>query len=173
MINEKVQNSMNEQIKKEFFSAYLYLSMAAYFHRIGYDGMAQWMRVQAMEEQVHAMKFFDHINDREGNVQLLALDQPPVEWASPLDAWKAAYKHEQLITGTINDLMKLAHETNDFAAMPLLNWFVDEQIEEESSTAKPVQQLEIIGKDGNGLIMLDREMGTRTFIMPPQGGKGE
>ena len=173
MINEKMQGAMNEQIKNEFFSAYLYLSMAAYFHRIGFDGMAQWMRVQSMEEQVHAMKLFDHINDREGNIQLLALDQPPVEWASPLDAMKAAYKHEHLITGKINDLMKLAHETSDYAAMPLLNWFVDEQIEEESSTAKPVQQLEMIGKDGNGLMMLDREMGTRVFTMPQQGEKGE
>jgi len=173
MINEKMQNAMNEQIKNEFYSAYLYLSMAAYFHRIGHDGMAQWMRVQALEEQVHAMKFFDHLKDREGNIQLLAIEQPPVEWSSPLDAFKATYEHEQSVTGKINDLMKLAHETHDFASMPLLNWFVDEQIEEESTASKTVQQLEMVGKDGNGLLMLDREMGTRTFTMPQQGGKGE
>lgn len=166
MINEKMQQAMNEQIKNEFFSAYLYLSMASYFNSIGLDGMGQWMRCQAMEEQVHAMKFFDHLNDREGKIRLLPLDQPQVEWSSPLDAWQAAYKHEQFITGTINDLMKIAQETSDFAAMPLLHWFVEEQIEEEASTAKPVQELELIGNDGNGLMMLDREMATRTFTMP-------
>ncbi len=172
MINEKMQQLMNEQIKNEFYSAYLYLSMAAYFHRIGLDGMAQWMRVQALEEQVHAMKFFDHIKDRDGMVQLLSLDQPPAEWASPLEAWKAAYAHEQLITSKINDLMRLANEVGDYAALPMLNWFVDEQIEEEASTAKPVQELELIGGKGDGLLMLDREMGTRTFTMPATGEKG-
>ena len=172
-MNEKMQNAMNEQIKNELFSAYLYLSMAAYFHRIGHDGMGQWMRVQALEEQTHAMKLFDHLKDREGNIQLLALEQPQVEWSSPLDAFKAAYKHEQFITGKINDLMKLAHETGDFASMTLLNWFVDEQVEEEATAAKTVQELEMIGSDGNGILMLDRELGARTFTMPQQGGKGE
>lgn len=171
MINEKMQQAMNEQIKNEFFSAYLYLSMAAYFHGIGLDGMGQWMRCQAMEEQVHAMKLFNHVNDREGKILLLSIDHPQVEWSSPLDAWQAAYKHEQFVTGKINDMMRLAQETNDFAAMPLLHWFVDEQIEEEASTAKPVQELELVGSDGNGLMMLDREMATRTFTMP--AGKEE
>ena len=172
MINEKMQQAMNEQIKHEFYSAYLYLSMAAYFHRIGLDGMAQWMRVQAMEEEVHAMKFYDHIRDRDGMIQLLAVDGPQAEWASPIEAWKAAYAHERLITGKINGLMKLANEVGDYASLPLLNWFVNEQIEEEASTAKPVQELELIGGKGDGLLMLDREMGTRTFTMPVQNKQG-
>jgi ferritin len=172
MVHEKMQQLMNEQIKNEFYSAYLYLSVAAYFHRKGLDGMAQWMRVQAMEEQVHAMKFFDHIRDRDGMIQLLPLDQPQAEWPSPLDAWKAAYDHEKLITGKINSMVKLANEVGDYAAMPLLNWFVDEQIEEEAQTLKAVQEIELIGGKGDGLLMLDREMGARIFTMPAKNEKG-
>jgi ferritin len=168
-----MQQAMNEQIKNELFSAYLYLSMAAYFHSIGLDGMGQWMRAQSLEEQVHAMKFYNHIIDRNGKIQLLALEQPQTEWPSPMDAWKAAYEHEKFITGKINDLMRLANEVGEYAAMPLLNWFVDEQIEEEASTLKQVESLEIAGEKGPGLVMLDRELGTRTFVMPTKEEKGE
>jgi ferritin len=171
MINEKMQQAMNEQIKNELFSAYLYLSMAAYFHGLGFDGMAQWMRVQAMEEQSHAIKFFDHINDRGGKIQLMALEQPQTEWPSPMEAWKAAYKHEQFISGKINDLVRLANEVGDYAALPMLNWFVDEQIEEEANASKNVQMIEMAGEKGPGLVMLDRELGTRTFVMPTKEEK--
>ncbi len=163
MIHEKMQQAMNEQIKNEVFSAYLYLSMSAYFAGIGLDGMSQWMKVQFKEELTHAMKFFDHLNDREGRVQLMVIDQPQAEWPSPLDAWKAAYKHEQLISSKINGLVKLANELGDYAALPMLNWFVDEQIEEEATASKQVQTLEMIGEKGPGLVMLDRELGKRTF----------
>jgi len=161
MINPKMQDAMNEQIKNELESAYIYLSMAAYFDSEGWDGMGQWMRAQAQEEMVHAMKFFEHISERDGRVKLMALAQPQEKWSSALDAFQAAYKHEQFITGTINELVKLANEINDYAANSLLQWFVDEQVEEEASTSKVVQLLERVGDSGNGLVMLDLQLGKR------------
>ena len=161
MINPKMQDAMNEQIKNELESAYIYLSMAAYFDSEGWDGMGQWMRAQAQEEMVHAMKFFEHISERDGRVKLMALAQPQEKWSSPLDAFQAAYEHEKFITGTINELVKLANEINDYAANSLLQWFVDEQVEEEASTSKVVQLLERVGDSGNGLVMLDLQLGKR------------
>jgi len=166
MISKKMQDAMNEQIKYELESAYLYLSMAAYFHSLGLDGMAQWMRVQTQEEMVHAMKFFDHIKDRGGRVELLPLAQPKREWSSPLVAFQEAYKHEQFITSKINDLVKIAKEESDNPANVLLHWFITEQVEEEASTSRVAQALERIGDSGQGLIMLDRELSTRTFTIP-------
>lgn len=170
MINKKIQEVFNQQIKHEFDSAYLYLSMAGYFHSLGLDGMAQWMRVQTQEEMVHAMKFFDHLKDRDGHIELLALDKPKTEWASPLNAFEEAYKHEQFITGKINDLVKIARDENDNAAGILLQWFVTEQVEEEQSTSKVAQELKLVGNEGQGVLMLDRELGTRVFTMPPPAG---
>ncbi len=166
MISKKTQDVMNEQIKHELESAYLYLSMAAYFHSLGLDGMAQWMRVQTQEEMVHAMKFFDHIKDRGGRVELLPLTKPKKEWSSPLVAFQEAYEHEQFITSKINALTNIAAEEADHPASVLLHWFITEQVEEEASTSKIAQMLERIGDSGQGLIMLDRELGTRTFTMP-------
>jgi ferritin len=162
MIGKRMQDALNEQIKHELESAYLYLSMVAYFDSTSLQGMAQWMRVQTQEEIEHAMKFFDHIHDRDGRVELLPLAKPKKEWSSPLEAFKAAYEHEQFITGKINALMKIAAEENDHAAGVLLQWFVTEQVEEEASTLKVVNLLERIGDSGHGLVMLDRELGTRT-----------
>jgi len=166
MISKKMQDAMNEQIKHELESAYLYLSVAAYFHSVGLDGMAQWMRVQTQEEMVHAMKFFDHIRDRDGRVELLALAQPKTEWSSPLAAFQDAYEHEKFITAKINALVKIAAEEADYPASVLLQWFTTEQVEEEASTSKVAQMLERAGDSGTGLIMLDRELGTRTFTVP-------
>lgn len=171
MIGKKVRGAFNEQIKHELYSAYLYLSMSAYFHSIGMDGMAQWMRVQSMEELTHAVKFFDHINGREGRVELMELGKPQVEWKSPLEAFKAAHEHEKFITGRINDLVKLAADEKDYASNSLLQWFVDEQVEEKASVSKIAQMLEMAGGSGEGLLMLDRELGTRTFTMPPASGE--
>jgi len=162
MIGKRMQDAMNEQIKHELESAYLYLSMVAYFHSESLDGMAQWMTVQAQEELAHAMKFFNHIDERDGRGELKALSQPQKEWASPLEAYKAAYNHERFITDKINDLVKLAAEEKDHAAGIMLQWFVTEQVEEESSTLKVVDLLERIGDSGHGLIMADRELGTRS-----------
>jgi len=166
MINEKICKAFNEQIQNELYSAYIYLSMVTYFHSTGLDGMAQWMRCQAMEEQVHAMKFFDHIVERDGKVDLLEIKQPPLTWKSPLDAFKTAYEHEQFITGCINKLMKLADDENDYASKSLLQWFVDEQVEEEASASKIMSELELIGDNPQALLMIDRELGARTFTMP-------
>ena len=114
MINPRIEKEFNDQIKHEIGSAYLYLSMAAWFDNIGWDGMASWMKVQAQEEMVHAMKFYTHIVDREGKVALQGLEQPKVEWASPLDAFQAAYKHEQFVTSRIQTLAKVSAEENDY-----------------------------------------------------------
>jgi len=171
MINEKVRKAFNEQINHEIFSAYLYYSMAAYFHSLGLDGMAQWMRVQVLEELEHAQKFFDHIVERDGKVELGAVEKPQAEWESPLDAFKAAYKHEQFITGKINELMKLSREENDYASQSMLQWFVDEQVEEEASTSKIAQQLEMVKDSPNALLMLDRELGARVYTPPAQTGE--
>ncbi len=167
MIGKKMEEAMNQQIKHELESAYLYLSMVAYFHSQGLDGMAQWMRAQTQEEIVHAMKFFDHIKERGGRVELLPLAQPKRDWTSPLEAFQEAYQHEQFITSKIDDLVRLAAQEEDHPAGILLQWFVSEQVEEESSTSQVVQMLERIGDSGHGLIMLDRELGARTFNPPP------
>ena len=161
MIGKKMERAFNEQIKNELESAYLYFSMAAYFHSLGLDGMANWMRAQTIEEIVHAMKFFNHINERGGRMELPALSKPKKEWASPLEAFKDAYEHEKFITSTINELVELAEKEKDYPAKALLQWFVTEQVEEEDSTLKVVQMLERIGDSGNGLLMLDRELGKR------------
>ncbi len=161
MLSEKLKNLMNTQIKNEFESAYLYLSMAAYFESDSWEGMASWMKVQAQEEVNHAMKFYAHLQERDARVKLAGLTEPKFEWKSPLDAFKAAYAHEQFITGTLNNLMKLAVEESDYAAQGFLQLFVNEQVEEEASALKVVQMLERIGDSGNGMVMLDYKLGER------------
>ncbi len=171
MIGKRMQDAMNEQIKHELESAYLYFSMVAYFESTGMEGMAQWMRVQTQEEVGHAMRFFDHIAERDGRVELSALSKPQKDWASPLEAFKAAYEHEQFITGKINDLVKVATEEADHAAGIMLQWFVTEQVEEEASTSRVVQMLEQVSDSGTGLLMVDRELGTRTAVEPTAEGE--
>ncbi len=163
MITKKIQAGFNEQINHEFYSAYLYLSMAAYFHSLNLEGFANWMRVQTKEETAHAMKFLDHLRDRGARVELEAIDKPKMKWTSPLDAFKAAYEHEKFITGRINGLYKLAEKGADYAAKVFLDWFVKEQVEEEASASKIVQMLGRIKDSGAGLIMLDKELGKREF----------
>ncbi|HSG28690.1 MAG TPA: ferritin [Candidatus Krumholzibacterium sp.] len=161
MMKKRLVTAMNEQIMHEMFSSYLYLSMAAYLHGQGLDGMGHWMRVQALEEQIHAMKFFDHLLERGEKVALLAIEKPQVTWKSPLDAFKEALKHEKFITGKINDLMAMAIKENDFASRTLLQWFVDEQIEEEDNADKNVRNLDLTKDSGHGILMIDREMAGR------------
>jgi ferritin len=163
MINAKVRDIMNEQIKHELESYYIYLSMAAYFHSENLDGMAHWMRIQAHEEITHAMKFYDHILDRGGEVKLLDCAQHKTDWSSIQEAWDDAYEHEQFITDKINKIMDVVRAEKDYAAEPLLAWFVEEQIEEEDNTSTVVEQLKRIGDGKQGLIMLDRELGSRAF----------
>ncbi len=161
MISDKIVKAFNEQIKHELESAYLYLAMAAYFHGEGYDGMAKWMKAQANEEMEHAMKFFQHLQERDGRIELYELAKPQKEWKSPLDAFKAAYEHEKFITKKIHELVELAEQEKDYAASIMLQWFVTEQVEEEANTSQVVQWFERMGDTGHGLIMLDVQLGKR------------
>ena len=163
MIGKKMNDALNEQAKNELESAYIYLSMVAYFHAQSLDGMAHWMRAQVHEETIHAMKFMDHILDRGGTVTLLNVKQLKTTWQSPLEAWKDAYQHETFITGKIHALMKLSGKENDYASEPLLAWFAKEQIEEEVNTEKTARQIEMLKDSKEGLLLLDRELGTRVF----------
>ncbi len=172
MIKKEVSSAFNKQIQHELYSAYLYLSMAAWMHSKGLDGMAQWLRVQTMEEMAHAMKFFDHIIERDATVELLEIEKPPTTWESPLEAFKAALGHEQFITGKINDLVTLSNKESDYASNSMLQWFIDEQVEEESTASKNVQMLEMVGDSGNGLMMVDRDLGARAFKMPSSKDEG-
>lgn len=172
MINEKIQDAFNEQLNAELYSSYLYLSMAAYFQSVNLEGMANWMRCQAQEEILHAMKFYNFINERAGRVVLSGIEGPPVSWDSALAAFEDAYMHEQKVTGLINNLVDLAIQERDHAANAFLQWFVSEQVEEESSVDAVVHKLKLAGDQGSGLFMIDRELATRVFVMPPaQGGE--
>jgi ferritin len=166
MISEKLQEAFNNQINAELYSSYLYLSMAAYFDSTSLPGFARWMRSQAQEEVVHAMKFFHFINERGGRVKLTGIDGPPTEWKSPLAAFEAAYAHEQKVSGMINELVDLAIELRDHAANNFLQWFVSEQVEEEASADEVVNKIKLAGERGGGLFMVDRELGSRVFTLP-------
>ena len=163
MIGERLNAAINDQIKNELESYYIYLSMAAYFHSNSLDGMGHWMRAQAHEEMIHAMKFVEHLIDRGGKVVFQDLKQLKTEWRSPLEAFQNALEHEQFISGKINDLTTIAREERDYASEPLLAWFTDEQIEEEATAGKITDELEMIGDDKSALLMLDRELGTRAY----------
>jgi ferritin len=166
MLNEKIQEAFNKQINAETYSAYLYLSMAAYFENLSLKGFANWMRCQAQEELVHSMKFFNFIGERGGRVKLTQIDSPPTEWTSPLHAFQDAYAHEVKVTNLINGLVDLSIGERDHAANNFLQWFVAEQVEEESSADAVVQQLKLAGDQGGGLFMIDRELAQRTFVLP-------
>jgi ferritin len=163
MIGKKMRDLMNEQIKNELESYYIYLSMAAYFHSANLDGMAHWMRCQAHEEMIHAMKFFDHIIDRGGQVALLNLKQIKIAWKSPLEVWQDTLEHEKFITSKIHDLVKLSRKENDIASDTLLSWFSKEQVEEEANAEKILRQMEMIGDSKQGIFMMDRELAARIF----------
>lgn len=161
MLNPKVEKAMNAQIKRELDSAYIYAGMAAYFDGIGLPGAAQWMKAQFGEEQQHAWKFYGYIFDRGGNVTFEALDKPATDYASPLDVFQKALEHEKFVTGHIHDLYALAVEEKDYASQILLQWFIEEQVEEEKSAGDIVSMLERIGDSKHALFMLDKELGQR------------
>jgi len=161
MITKKMEKAINDQINAELFSGYLYLSMAAYFDSINLAGFANWMKVQAKEEYKHAMKFYDHVADRLGAVTLKPIEGPKTSWKSPLEALEDTFAHEQKVTGLINNLVTIAAEEKDNAASVLLQWYVNEQVEEEKSADYLVQVLKMIKDSSQGLIMLDRELAKR------------
>lgn len=167
MVPKKIEEALGEQIKHELESAYIYLSMAAYFDAEGFAGMGTWMRAQVQEEVTHAMRFYKHIVDRGGHVKLHPLAVPPQDWKSPLAAFEAAYEHEKFITAKIDGLVKLAQAEGDHGSTTLLQWFVDEQVEEEANSSKIVQDLRLVGNEGRGILMIDRELGARTFVLAP------
>jgi len=161
MLSPAVQEAMNEQINAELYSAYLYLSMAADFEAANLRGMAHWMQLQAKEEVGHALKFFKHIFERGGRVTLTAIAAPPAKWESAQAAFEAAYKHECHVTSLINELVDLAGAENDHASAVFLQWFVNEQVEEEANASEILHQLKMIGDSKQGLFMLDRHLAQR------------
>ncbi len=172
MINKEMENALNGQVNAELYSAYLYLSMAAYFESIDLSGFANWMRVQFQEEQFHAMKLYDYIIERDGKVLLQAIDKPPSEWDSPSAVFEATLEHEQKVTGLINDLVYLARSEKDNATEIFLQWFVGEQVEEEDNVGKIVGQLKLIKNSPQSLFMMDKELGQRVFAAPTKAEGG-
>lgn len=170
MLKDKMQDALCNQINAELYSSYLYLSMAAYFESIALKGAASWMRVQAQEELVHVGKFFDYIHERGGRATLGAIEAPPKAWDSALAAFEEAYKHETKVTKRVNKLVDLSRELSDHATYNFLQWFVAEQVEEEASVDDVVQKLKLVGGEGHGLFMVDQELATRVFVMPPAAG---
>ncbi|HET7481524.1 MAG TPA: ferritin [Actinomycetota bacterium] len=162
MLNKNVEAAMNDQLQKELQSAYVYLGMSAYCESQSLPGMATWLRHQFEEEQVHAMKFYTFIIDRGAKVVLKQLDAPPTEYSSPLNVFETALEHEKKVTAAINDLYALVAKQNDFASQAWLDWFATEQVEEEKSVGQIVDDLRRTGNEGNGIFMLDRELGQRS-----------
>ena len=169
MINEKLEKAFNEQINKEFYSAYLYLSMSAYLADIGLNGFANWMHIQAQEETAHAMGLYNYLIERGGTVHLEAIEKPQTSWSSVLDLFKATYEHEQFVTSLINKLADVADEVKDRAAASYLQWYIDEQVEEEANASEIICKLNLINNDGSALFTMDKDMGTRTFTAPVIG----
>jgi len=172
MIDDRMQEALNKQLNAELYSSYLYLSMSAHFHSLNLGGFANWMRVQAQEELMHALKFYDYVNERGGRTVLHPVEAPPFEWDSPLAAFEHVYQHEQKVTGMINKLVDLAVEARDHATNNFLQWFVSEQVEEEASANEVVQKLRLAGDAASALFMIDRELAQRVFVKPSATTEG-
>lgn len=156
-----MQNAINEQIKNEMFSAYLYLSMAAHFEAENLPGFANWMKVQSKEEVEHAMKFFEYIYDRGGRVTLKAIDEPQTAFKAPLEVFKQVLEHERKITAMIHKLYELALKENDYPSQVMLQWFIKEQVEEEKNGETIIEQLKMVGDSSAALMMADRQFAAR------------
>ena len=161
MISNVMQEAINEQINKELYSSYLYLSMAAFFENENLPGFAKWLHVQADEERGHGMKLYEHLVDRGGRVVLKAIAAPPTEWKSNLETFKEVQAHEAAVTASINSLYEIALKEKDYPAQVLLQWFITEQVEEEKNAAEIVQQLVLIDAHGTAVLLLDHQLGKR------------
>ncbi|MCG3139451.1 MAG: Bacterial non-heme ferritin [Anaerolineae bacterium] len=161
MFSQSLQDALNEQIKNEFYSAYMYLAMSSWFEDKALPGFAKWMRVQYQEELTHGLKIFDFILDRDARALVHGFNAPPAEWKSSLDAFESSYAHEQKVTAMINNLYALAVKENDYPTIVLLQWFINEQVEEEKSVKLIVDQLRMAGDSATALLLLDRELGAR------------
>ena len=160
-LKQSVQDALNRQIKEELFSAYIYLAVSAYCERTGLTGFAHWMRVQAREELGHALKIFDFVNDRGGRVVLQAINEPGVDFGTPLQIAEKALEHERRVTAMIEQIYGLAVKENDYATQALMQWFISEQVEEEKNATLLVDRLRLVGEDRGALLMLDVELGKR------------
>lgn len=160
-ISKKIQDALNGQINAEMYSTNLYLAMSAYFESLDLAGFAHWMRVQAKEEDLHVKKLVDYIAERGGRVRIGAVEAPPFEWKSALDAFESTYEHEQEISARIAALVSLCREERDAATESYLRWFVDEQVEEEASVDRVVKMLRLGQGQAVAMLMLDREMAQR------------
>jgi len=170
MISKKIEEALNQQINKEIYSAYLYQSISAHTAFLGLKGFANCSAIQVQEELSHAQKIYDYVNDQGGKVTLMSIEQPPSDFESPLDMFEKTLAHEQFITKSINELFDLALKENDQTTQIFLQWFVTEQIEEESNDNDIISKLKFIGKDGNGLLMLDKELRARVFTPDTDSG---
>lgn len=166
MISKEVVNVLNEQVNKELFSAYLYLSMSAYFSDLGLNGFASWMRVQFQEEQAHAMLVYDFLVSRNQKVILEAISKPKNEWQNPLNVFEEVLMHEEYVTRLINNIVSVAEETKDRATTSYFMWFIDEQVQEEASAQEIISKLKLIGEDKSALYLLDKDLATRVFTPP-------
>ncbi|MDX9811214.1 MAG: ferritin [Bacteroidales bacterium] len=162
--NKKVEEILNKQVNAEFWSAFMYLSMSAWFENQGLKGMANWMKVQYLEETSHAMKIYDFIISRGGKAQLAALDAVPTEWKGITEIFEETYKHECKVTEMIHNCYNVASAEKDHATTNMLQWFIDEQVEEEQNVLEILDQLKLIGDKGQGIFMLNKELAGRVFV---------
>ena len=169
MISEKLQEAFNEQINKEFYSEYLYLAMKVYFQELNLQGFVNWFDVQVQEEHAHAMGMVNYLNERGGKIELRAIDKPVLEGNTPLEVFEHVLRHEEYVTSRINHVMDVAEEVKDRAAMHLLDWYIKEQVEEEASVGGVLATLKLIGDDKKALLLLDKDLATRTFVAPVIG----
>ena len=169
MMHKKLEKAFNNQINKEFYSEYLYMSMYAYFDRLNLQGFKNWMNVQMQEEHAHAMGMFNYLHERGAKVVLQAIDKPETDWKSPVELFEHVLKHEQYVTSLINGLMDVADEVKDRAAVSFLDWYLKEQVEEEANVSKVLKTLKMVCDDKNSLYMYDKELATRVFNAPVIG----
>ncbi|MFH1223553.1 MAG: ferritin [Pseudomonadota bacterium] len=163
MLNPKIEKILNEQINAEFYSAFLYLSMSAWFERQNLPGFAKWTYVQYLEETTHALKFFKYMNERGGNVKLTTIKETPLEWKSAMDVFDNIYKHEQYVTSLINNIVDVSIQEKDHATNNIAQWYVAEQVEEEANAQLILGHLKRGGDSRDSLFMLDKEVGVRVF----------
>jgi ferritin len=171
MISKQMAEALNDHLNKELYSAYLYMSMSSHSHHIGLKGFANWFDIQVQEELLHVQRAYGYLLDQGTKVILEAIDKPPTEFKSAVDLFETTLNHEKQVTARINELVGLANKENDYATSNMLQWFVGEQVEEETSVGDIIQRLKLVGNDGTGLLMIDKELSAR--ILMAQNNKGQ
>jgi ferritin len=166
MISKNMQEALNEQMNKEFYSAYMYLAMSAYCNEAGLPGFAHWMRMQYEEETLHVTKMYDYILNQGGSIHLKTIEEPATEYGTPLEIFKTTLEHEQFVTSMIHKLMDLAIDERDYATQAFLQWYVSEQVEEEANVNDIIAPLRMVGEDKSGLMMIDRQLALRPAPTP-------